>query len=338
MKRNMAGKNTDSRCKARTKDGKPCRAAATPGGLCFFHANPNKASELGRIGGRSKHPTVPENGEPLPALDSVVAVRDAVDRLITDVHAGKLHPKIAAGLAPLLQLQLRALEATDMETRLCTLERLVRKREQRSKSTAAKRPDKTTAPIRFGARSMTAADSQKEIGSPDISEQQGAAGITEKEHSSEETRVPEPGSKQYTKELQTLIDSGAGLRLQDAAARTLQAELDEQKRRENGEVIRIQDPAARALERDKSEVPISEVQPQALSNPAALQPATKTAELREKDAEQRLPAGPQQAPTESGETGAVTSAAKSDQEKREELMKMAQEAWGRGELEWKLRK
>src|SRR5579864_7768386 len=117
MRRNMAAKKTDSRCKARAKNGKPCRAAATAGGLCFFHANPNKASELGRIVGRSKRPTVPENAEPLPALDRMVAVRDAVDRLITDVYAGKVHPKIAAGLAPLLQLQLRAMDATDTEGR-----------------------------------------------------------------------------------------------------------------------------------------------------------------------------------------------------------------------------
>ena len=128
----MTGKNLESRCKAKTKKGKACRAAATDGGLCFFHANPKKASELGRIGGRSKRPTVPENAEPLPTLNSAVAVRDTVDRLIADVYAGKLHPKIAGGLAPLLQLQLRALDATDVEQRITKLERLAAKREKSS--------------------------------------------------------------------------------------------------------------------------------------------------------------------------------------------------------------
>lgn len=47
----MPPKNLDPRCKAQAKSGKRCGAAATAGGLCFFHANPNKASELGRIGG-----------------------------------------------------------------------------------------------------------------------------------------------------------------------------------------------------------------------------------------------------------------------------------------------
>jgi hypothetical protein len=42
----MISKNKNTRCSGRTQKGEPCRAAATPGGLCFFHANPNKASEL----------------------------------------------------------------------------------------------------------------------------------------------------------------------------------------------------------------------------------------------------------------------------------------------------
>jgi hypothetical protein len=334
----MAVKNTDSRCKARTKNGKPCRAAATPGGLCFFHANPNKASELGRIGGRSKHPTVPENAEPLPALDSVVAVRDAVDRLITDVYAGKLHPKIAAGLAPLLQLQLRALDATDMEGRLSRLERLVAKREQRSKSTGDKWPDKTAA-IRFVATPVAQSDSQKETGPPDIPKQQGAAGIKEKGASSAEPSAPEPGFPQDITEAQAqaLRDSSVGLRIQDASARALQAELDEQKRGEGRGVLRVQDAAARALEQHKSELPITEVEGHPPSNPAALEPTTKAAELCETDAEQCVPAGPQQAPAESGKTGAITRPSKSDREILEDLMKEGREAWMTGKLEWKAR-
>jgi hypothetical protein len=43
---------TKNSCRAKTKNGEPCQAAATEGGLCFFHSNPKKASELGQIGGR----------------------------------------------------------------------------------------------------------------------------------------------------------------------------------------------------------------------------------------------------------------------------------------------
>ena len=115
-------KKSSSCCQALTKLGKPCRAAATEGGLCFFHANPNKAVELGRIGGR-KSARIPVETEPLPNLDSAIAVRDTVNRLITDVYDGKLHPRIATGLAPLMHLQLRVLEKTDLEQRLAKIER-----------------------------------------------------------------------------------------------------------------------------------------------------------------------------------------------------------------------
>lgn len=111
-----------SHCKGRTKAGKPCGAAAMPGGLCFFHANPNKASELGRTGGRSKHHAAVENGDPLPPLNNAVAVRDAVGRVIADVIAGKVHPRIAASLAPLMNLQLHAITIAHLEQRMAKLE------------------------------------------------------------------------------------------------------------------------------------------------------------------------------------------------------------------------
>ena len=110
----MAQKNRDQRCQALTKSGKPCGAAPMEGGLCFLHANPNKARELGRIGGRKKRASVYANPESLAPLDNAVAVRDALARWIPDLIAGKLSPKIATPLASLLNLQLRAIEATEV--------------------------------------------------------------------------------------------------------------------------------------------------------------------------------------------------------------------------------
>jgi hypothetical protein len=43
--------------------------------------------------------------------------------LIADVYAGRIHPRIAASLAPLLNLQLRAIETTSLEQRLAQLEK-----------------------------------------------------------------------------------------------------------------------------------------------------------------------------------------------------------------------
>jgi hypothetical protein len=121
-------KSLHSSCSALAKTGKPCRAAATAGGLCFFHANPKKASELGRIGGRRKRFSASEDVEPLPKLETATAVRDAVGRLIADVHSGKINPRIAANLAPLLNLQLRAIEIMDLEQRLARVEERLGKR------------------------------------------------------------------------------------------------------------------------------------------------------------------------------------------------------------------
>ena len=121
----MTAKRPDSRCQGRTKSGNPCRAAATAGGLCYFHANPNKASELGRIGGQRKSTPAVDSAEPLPTVDNAIAVRDLVARLIADVHAGKVQPKIVASLAPLMNLQLRAIEASNLEIRVEKLEKLL---------------------------------------------------------------------------------------------------------------------------------------------------------------------------------------------------------------------
>jgi len=123
----MTPRNPDSRCQATAKSGKRCGAAATAGGLCFFHANPNKASELGRIGGRGNGHAAAESADTLPTLDNALAVRDTVARLIAEVYAGRTQPRIATGLTPLLSLQLRVIETTEWERRLAAVEKQLAK-------------------------------------------------------------------------------------------------------------------------------------------------------------------------------------------------------------------
>ena len=119
----MNSERNGTRCKSQTKAGKPCRAAATKGGLCFFHANPNKAVELGRIGGRKHRHAAAEGADPLPTSDTVIAVGDNLDRFSDELYAGKLSPATARGLTSLLTLQLRVIEMTDLERRLAKLEK-----------------------------------------------------------------------------------------------------------------------------------------------------------------------------------------------------------------------
>lgn len=56
-------------------------------------------------------------------MDNALAVRDTVARLITDVYAGRIHPRVAAGLGPLINLQLHAIETADFERRITDLQR-----------------------------------------------------------------------------------------------------------------------------------------------------------------------------------------------------------------------
>jgi hypothetical protein len=129
MDRNRRG----SRCKGKTKAGNPCRAAATAGGLCFFHANPNRAAELGRKGGRSKRHVTEDGSDPLPALESVQAVRAFVARLLHEVYFGETHPSVVRGLAPLLYLQLRVMHDAEIEERLSKLEQELSQLDDRSR-------------------------------------------------------------------------------------------------------------------------------------------------------------------------------------------------------------
>jgi len=112
------------------------------GGLCFFHANPAKASELGRIGGRrNPRQSAGDIVHELPKLETATAVRDTASQLIADVYAGRVQPRVAAGLAPLMNLVLRALESSDLEERIAILEkRLI------AADTAEERHSKKTAP------------------------------------------------------------------------------------------------------------------------------------------------------------------------------------------------
>ncbi len=82
-----------------------------------FRTGPGRGQEQG-------HAT-DENLDPLPTLDNALGVQDAVARLIAEVYAGKVHPRIASVLAPLMNLQQRAIEATNLERRLARVEELL---------------------------------------------------------------------------------------------------------------------------------------------------------------------------------------------------------------------
>jgi len=67
-------KNERPGCKGIAKNGAPCTAAPMVSGWCFFHGNPERASELGRIGGKQNRRERRPSEYDLPKLDGLASV------------------------------------------------------------------------------------------------------------------------------------------------------------------------------------------------------------------------------------------------------------------------
>jgi general stress protein YciG len=111
-----------AQCKATTPSGEPCRAKPHKEGLCFFHSDPKKAAELGRKGGRRRAVYSPDGLKEFAAPRSAADLRDLLAQSIIEIRSGKLDPKLANSISYLGAGFLRALEVSDLETRLQTLE------------------------------------------------------------------------------------------------------------------------------------------------------------------------------------------------------------------------
>jgi len=111
---------SSKRCQGKTAAGALCRAPATAGGLCFFHANPEKARALGQVGGRKNRYQLPDSMPhgPLSAAD----LRDILAGAIRDVRSKKITPRAAGALSQLCNSLHRILPTTDLEARLARLE------------------------------------------------------------------------------------------------------------------------------------------------------------------------------------------------------------------------
>lgn len=109
-----------ARCQGTTKAGKPCRAPASVGGLCFLHANPAQARELGRIGGRKNRQ---QTQAPPPASSMTIAeVNEVLIEAVNGVRSNKLSAKRAGALVQLCTALMKTLPAADLEARVTRLE------------------------------------------------------------------------------------------------------------------------------------------------------------------------------------------------------------------------
>src|SRR5262249_9581064 len=88
-------KAAKKRCQGVTKNGAACTAWAMEGGLCYFHANPDKAAQLGRNGGRRRQHSYEQSMEHIAVPESAADVRRILAETMAEVKAGRMDPKVA---------------------------------------------------------------------------------------------------------------------------------------------------------------------------------------------------------------------------------------------------
>ena len=71
------------------------------GGLCAFHADPQRAAQLGRMGGSKnrRHDALGSETEPLRLPQTAKEVKDLLAEAMAGVHAGRLEPRMGSVIA-----------------------------------------------------------------------------------------------------------------------------------------------------------------------------------------------------------------------------------------------
>src|SRR5579862_3074710 len=108
-------------CSGTTKAGKPCGAAAGPGGLCYFHSNPETAKKLGQIGGTKNRKFT---GFDMQVPDNITAtdLRKLEVQVVRGLLSGDIPAREATAVAQILNLLHRHLPTADLEKRITFLE------------------------------------------------------------------------------------------------------------------------------------------------------------------------------------------------------------------------
>ncbi len=99
----------------------PCGAPAVEGtAKCVMHSG--RAAELGSKGGRRRTAYNPDGLKDFLPPRTAADLRDLLAQSIIEIRTGKLDPKLANSISYLGTGFLRALELSDLETRLLALE------------------------------------------------------------------------------------------------------------------------------------------------------------------------------------------------------------------------
>src|ERR1022692_391542 len=126
-------------CKSNTRTGAACRAAATSGGLCFFHAHPDSAKTLGQIGGRKNRRSAVDLA--VPDGMTVADLGKLTGQAMRLLFSGELGAREASAFAQLCNSFCRIIPAADLETRVATLERQIAEEGQATQPEGGIAPD-----------------------------------------------------------------------------------------------------------------------------------------------------------------------------------------------------
>src|SRR4029077_4587907 len=87
-------------CRAKTKLGKRCKAVAIERGLCAFHADPQRAAQLGQLGGRkNRRYPLTVGAESLRVPQTAREVKNLLAEAMAGIHAGQLEPRVGSVMA-----------------------------------------------------------------------------------------------------------------------------------------------------------------------------------------------------------------------------------------------
>jgi hypothetical protein len=114
-------------CSAKTRRGRQCQAPASRNGLCAMHAEPSRASEMGRKSGAARRYAYAGSACLMTIPETAAQIKTVLGQVILDLANRRLAPKAACAMAYVTGVTLRAIEASGWEERITKLEALVQK-------------------------------------------------------------------------------------------------------------------------------------------------------------------------------------------------------------------
>ena len=123
------------------KEGKtmPCRGQMA---VCVSFAPIRTNSRVGRIGGRRNRHSFTGLADSARDLKTAKGIQEECARLLENIYSGKIPPKVATCIGPLLSLQ-RVIQAAEREARITRLEQARTSNREHSNHEVAESPIET---------------------------------------------------------------------------------------------------------------------------------------------------------------------------------------------------